>query len=280
MAKIPLSPPFAGPLPAADPPDGMAVFHLPTGTYDTRAAFAVRGGSPFDVRHFAASSVLVQHPQGDLLIDAGFGGDVAGHVAMLPWYERATFHRGRTVDDQLTAAGYDRHRLAGVVLTHAHWDHVSGLDALDGTPVWMNPAELQYAAGHPGGRVYRAVTAGRPIHRYTFENRPYLGFESTFDVHRDGSVVIALAGGHTRGSVVVFVALPGGERYAFIGDLTWQLDGIRRRVERPWLLARLADEDREQLREGLSRVIALEERLRIVPSHDLGSYAGLPTLTG
>src|SRR5690349_23814163 len=103
MATIPKPDPFTGPLPAADPPDGMAVFHLPTGTYDTRAALAFRGGSFRDVRHFAASAVLVQHPQGDLLIDAGFGADVAGQIAMLPWYERPPFEKGRTVDEQLKA---------------------------------------------------------------------------------------------------------------------------------------------------------------------------------
>ncbi len=71
------------------------------------------------------------------------------------------------------------------------------------------------------------------IHEYGFDDRPYLGFASSYDVHGDGSVVIALAGGHTTGSVIVFVTLPTGKRYAFIGDLTWQIDGIRRRVERP-----------------------------------------------
>ncbi|WP_067498829.1 MBL fold metallo-hydrolase [Actinoplanes sp. TFC3] len=278
VAKIALSEPFTGPLPVADPPEDMAVLHLPTGTYDTRAAFAVRGGSFFDVRHFAASAVLIQHPRGDLLIDAGFGADVDRHIALLPWYERAPHQRTSTVSDQLDAAGYDRNRLKGVVLTHAHWDHASGLDTLAGTPLWMNPGELKYAATHPGGKVYRAVSGGHRIREYTFEKRPYLGFESTFDVHGDGSVVIALAGGHTEGSVVVFVALPSGQRYAFIGDLTWQSEGIQRRVERPWLLATIADQDREQLRRGLSRVIALEDRMQIIPSHDLGSYAGLPTL--
>ncbi len=61
----------------------MAIFHLPTGTYDTRAAFAFKGGSFRDVRHFAASAILVQHPMGDLLIDAGFGDEVKSHIAML-----------------------------------------------------------------------------------------------------------------------------------------------------------------------------------------------------
>ena len=113
---------------------------------------------------------------------------------------------------------------------------------------------------------------------YEFNGPPYLGFPSSFDVYGDGSVVIALAGGHTTGSVVVFVTVPSGQRYAFIGDLTWQLDGIRRRAERPWLLRKLADSDPGQVRQGLLRVIALADLMQIVPAHDRGAYDGIPHL--
>ena len=72
-----MPPAWAGSLPEAGPPPGMAVYQLPTGTYETRAAFAVRSGSFRDKRHFAATATLVQRPKGDLLIDAGFGSGVA-----------------------------------------------------------------------------------------------------------------------------------------------------------------------------------------------------------
>jgi N-acyl homoserine lactone hydrolase len=113
------------------------------------------------------------------------------------------------------------------------------------------------------------VSAGLEVHEYEFNGPPYLGFPSSFDVYGDGSVVVALAGGHTSGSVVVFVSMPSGRRYAFIGDLTWQLDGISRRVERPWLLRKLADSDPEQGRLDLLRVITLADLMQIVPAHDL-----------
>ena len=74
------------------------------------------------------------------------------------------------------------------------------------------------------------------------------------------------------------MTLPGDERYAFIGDLTWQLDGIRRRVERPWLLKKLADSDPEAVRQRLLHVIALDGLLHIVPSHDRDAYNGIAPL--
>ncbi len=277
MRTLPTPSAWSAPLPEAAPPPDMAVYQLPTGTYETRAALAVRGGSFRDKRYFAATAVLVRHPKGDLLIDAGFGSDVAAHVAALPRIARAPYQAAQTVSEQLDASGYDRGRLLGVLVTHSHWDHVSGLDGLP-VPVWMNPGEQRYAADDPDGKVFRAVSAGHEIREYQLNGPPYLGFPSSFDVYGDGSVVVALAGGHTTGSVVVFVTVPSGQRYAFIGDLTWQLDGIRRRVERPLLLRRLADSDPGQVRRGLLRVIALDSLMQVVPAHDRGAYDGIPRL--
>ena len=272
-----MPPAWAQPLPEAAPPPDMAVYQLPTGTYETRAAFAVRGGSFRDKRDFAATAVLVRHPKGDLLIDAGFGAGVEAHVAALPRLQRAPYQAGPRAGEQLGASGYDRSRLLGVLVTHSHWDHVSGLDELP-VPVWMNAAELGYAAQAADGRVFRRVSAGHEIREYALGGPPYLGFPSSFDVHGDGSVVVALAGGHTAGSVVVFVTGPSGPRYAFIGDLTWQLDGISARAERPWLMRKLADSDPAVVRQGLLRVIALAGLMQIVPAHDGRAYDGIPRL--
>ena len=119
MVTLPAPLAWRDPLPEAAPPTGMAIYQLPTGTYQTRAALAVQGGSFRDKRHFAATAVLVQHPKGDLLIDAGFGSQVAEHVAMLPRLVRAPYRVLQTVSEQLDGSGYDRNRLLGVLVTHS-----------------------------------------------------------------------------------------------------------------------------------------------------------------
>lgn len=193
MANLPEPSAWSGPLPEATPPSDMAIYQLPTGTYETRAIFAFRGGSFGDKRHFAATAVLIQHPKGDLLIDSGFGSEVAAHVLAQPRFARAPYETGKTARQQLDASGYSSGRLNGVVLTHAHWDHVSSLGDLQ-VPIWMNESELEYTRDEEGGKVYRSVSPSHEIHRYPLRGPAYLGFPSSFDVYGDGSIVIALAG--------------------------------------------------------------------------------------
>ncbi len=277
MNSLTMPPAWQGPLPEATPPSDMAIYQLPTGTYETRAAFAFTGGSFRDKRAFAATAILVTHTRGDFLIDAGFGSDIAAHVHAQPWFARAPYQATGTASQQLDASGYDRSRLLGILITHSHWDHVSGLDQLQ-VPIWTNAGELQYAAEARDGKVFRAVSEGHEIHRYEFGNAPYLGFPSSHDVHGDGSVVVALAGGHTTGSVIVFVTLPSGKRYAFIGDVAWQLEGVSKPAERPLLMRKLADVDAGQVREDLLQVASLARLMQVVPAHDVTAYDGIPML--
>lgn len=265
-------------LPRVSPPSGTVVFQLPTGSYSSRAAFAFRGGKFSDRRDFAATAVLVRHPRGDVLVDAGFGADAEEHIRMLPSFRRSAHRIGTSAAEQLDAAGYDRSRLLGVVLTHSHWDHVSGLDRLD-VPIIANAAEERYAAHNAGDKVYQHVRAGHEIREYSFDGPAYLGFPASHDLHGDGTVVIVPAAGHTTGSVIVFVTTSAGIRYAFVGDLVWQLDGIELGVDRPLLLRMLADSDPAQIRRDLQRIIALADQVQVVPAHDARGYAGIPLLS-
>lgn len=280
---LPAPPAMTAALPQASPPPAMAIFQLPTGVIHRSAASAYRGGSMFDERTFVATAVLVTHPRGDVLIDTGFGRRIEEQFGRMPALFRALTHfeHHRSAADILEGAGYDRRRLRGILLTHAHWDHVSGVVDFPGTPVLVTREERAFIGSDIESAKPARALQGVRYEEYGFERGPYLGFSRSHDLHGDGSVVIVPAPGHTPGSVIVFVNLPSARRYAFIGDIVWQREGFTKREERPWPVRLMLSEERLQVREALMRVAALSARypeITIVPAHDARGFADIPTM--
>ena len=280
-APLPAPAPYDGPLPPASPPPAMALYQLPAGVIHRTAAFAYRGGSFRDRRDFAMAGALVRHPRGDVLIDTGFGRKIEEQIRLMPFLFRviSDYELLEPAAAQLDAAGYDRKHLRAILLTHAHWDHVSGIADFPGVPVLVTAAERRFVA--EGGMVTAVARSlgDVPYEEYAFASGPYLGFPESHDVYGDGAIVVVPAPGHTPGSVIVFVALPSGRRYAFVGDLVWQREGITEREEKPWLQRTLADHDAARLREQLLHVAAIVARfpeIAVVPAHDARAFADLP----
>jgi glyoxylase-like metal-dependent hydrolase (beta-lactamase superfamily II) len=261
----------------------MKLAAIVSGAMESRAAFAYRGGRFGEKRSFAMGGILLQHPRGNLLFDTGFGRNVDEHVRSSPLLLRSLtrYTKGTPIADQLVAAGIDPHRLMGIVISHAHWDHVSGIDDMRDVPIFVTQEELDFIrSGDIASRL--AQSFGALSYRvYGFPNGPYLGFDRSYDVFGDGSVVLVPAGGHTPGSVMAFVTLPEGRRYALVGDIVWQGEGVEIPAERPWLARRMADKDEAQVRTVIVRLHMLKERfpdLVVVPAHDERAWAALPGL--
>ncbi len=164
-----------GALPSASPPADMSVSALPTGTYETAAALAFRGGSWRDTRHFASTAVLVHHPKGNLLVDTGFAKNIEEHLKLIPSIQRSPHSKGVPAVDQLASGGILPSALAGVIPTHAHWDHVSGLDDLGGVPVMVNAQGKRWIDTNAKGTEVINSFRGVNYKPYDFEGGPYLG---------------------------------------------------------------------------------------------------------
>lgn len=279
--KLPVDTTQALALPTpAKPPAEMRVRALLAGSMSSKAAFAFRGGSPSEERTFSMGGVLVEHPQGRLLFDTGFGRNVRAHIEGIPWIMRATstFELGTPIVEQLRASGFDPTTLTGIVPTHVHWDHVSGVPDFPDVPIWLPRDE--HAFIESGGRASELMRSFGTLNvkSYDFPHGPYLGYAKSYDVFGDGSVVLVQAGGHTPGSIVAFINEPSGRKLALIGDLAWQQEGVERPAERPWLTRTLADFEPARVREQLARLHRIQRvipELIIVPAHEPRAWAKL-----
>ena len=271
------------PITLIEPPQkaGVRLSVLPTGSMEALEAFAFRGGSFAAKREFVVGAILIRHPDGNLLFDTGFGSEVDEHVKGMPWLMRATtsYKRGRTVLEQLTEAGMDKLEISRIVLTHAHWDHVSGLPDLSGLQILTSQEESDFVESDDPAAALVKSFGFLPIGPYNYREGPYLGFERSFDMFGDGSVVIVPAPGHTPGSSITFVHTEDGKHYALIGDLVWQKEGIELPAERPLLARVLVDHDGERVRQQIVLMHRLQKMmpdLVIVPAHDRRVWGALP----
>jgi glyoxylase-like metal-dependent hydrolase (beta-lactamase superfamily II) len=276
--------PYDDELPPASPPPGMAAFRIPTGFNHRTAAFAYRGGAFSDQRDSVSTVVLVTHPRGDVLIDTGLGRQIDSQFLLLPASLRVLtqYRKIGAAADQLDVAGYDRSALRGMLLTHAHWDHTSGVADFPGVPVLLPQSERDFIAAGGAFTQFISNTANVNYQVYDFEGGPYLGFPSSHDLYGDGSLVVVPAPGHTPGSVITFMTLPDSRRFALVGDLAWQREGITELEERPWLARVQDDIDPGQVRDNLLRMSGVAQRfpeMILAPAHDARGLDQLPLLS-
>jgi len=261
-------------LPALSIVPGLGVSVLSTGSIEAKLGLSVRGGDLREPLTSAMVTVLVNHPRGTLLIDAGMGRRGVEHLATTPLLMQALVDLDleQGVVEGLAEYGVGADDLAGVLLTHIHWDHVSGLEDLSGVPVWITPEDVGFAQSDESGLLYRQIDAAQPIdvREIRFEGGAYGPFSRHHDFFGDGSVVIVPLPGHTPGSIGVFVDLPSGRRLLFIGDTAWAHEGVDWPAEKPWI-SRRVDKDPAAVRERLVLLNRLQARypdLLIVPAHD------------
>lgn len=274
-----------GDLPAAHPPEGMAISVIHTArSRGALEGFIVGGGSWWRHRRPAQAAVLVQHPRGDFLFDAGLGRDVDAQFADNTWLDRQFFAYGdvNPAAQQLARAGWAPERIRFIVPSHMHWDHVSGLPDFPHAQVWVRPEELAHARhGHAPAFLPSQFNHVKQWRELRFTGGAYLNFDRSLDLYGDGAIVLVPLTGHTAGQVGMFVHLPSGRHYFFTADVTWTIEGLRTPADRSWLLRQIVPVDHDEAA-NQACIVQIHELMRqhpevtIVPAHDENVLQGLP----
>lgn len=223
--------------------------------------------------------MLIEHHAATLLFDTGLGRDIdAQFRADMPWWAAPLFAYQKVVParDQLDAAGI---RVDRILLSHAHWDHASGLVDFPEVPVWAPYEEIAFSriatppAAFPSQ--FRHGVRWRP---YSFDPRPFMGFDESLDLFGDGRLVLVPLPGHTPGSVGLFVTLDSGRRLFFSGDTSWRLEGVEGPRQKFFAGRALVDRDPARTLAQLAKIRLLlrsDPRLSVIPAHDARVQAAL-----
>ncbi len=168
---------------------------------------------------------VVRHPaRGTFLIDSGISRrlveDPAG--AGLSWVVRKFFHPEKMRIGTDTASLLRREpALAGVLLTHLHLDHISGIpDVPRNVPIYGGPgdaAERQFLFLFSQGTLDNLLAGHEPLQELPFKPDPSGRFTGVLDLFGDGSLFAVLVPGHTEGSVAYVARTPHGP-VLFTGD--------------------------------------------------------------
>ena len=227
------------------------------------------------------SGLLLLHPDGTWLVDGGSVADVKAELKELHGLPRLFIGqaaKGWTMvarpADAVRAAGGDPGALAGLIPTHAHFDHLGGLLELD-APLWLPQAELDLAAEAAAGRDASVMPAearavGERGRALTFDGGPVYFWDQSRDLFGDGSVVLVPLPGHTPGSLGVLARTATGRELFLVGDTVWVREGYEQREPKGWLASSFdADGDANDLQ--IARIAALHQArpdIAILPAHD------------
>ncbi|MFY9609781.1 MAG: MBL fold metallo-hydrolase [Blastocatellia bacterium] len=239
----------------------------------SKQVFVFRGGNWSEGYDSGMAAVLVRHPKGTLLFDTGFGANVDEHIKTIPALMRllTTYDKETSAAAQLQAHGVDPNEIEMAIISHSHWDHVSGLEDFPRAEAWFSKQELDDIPTLPAGELIQQMKSKLKLRAFEFAGSPYENFDRSLDLFGDTSIVLVPLPGHTPGSIGMFVNLRSGKRFFFIGDLTWALEGIELPAERPWISRKLVDRNEEQVRAAIVKVHQLMKRypdLVVVPAHD------------
>lgn len=170
------------------------------------------------------------------------------------------------------ALGVDAVRVRGLVFTHPHTDHTGGVAALcaragHDIPVFMTAAQAERPnyTTRPGLAQIRDAGCARPMRLDGGPLMPVPGFPG---------VAVLDAGGHTPGSQVIIAQVGSGDlvrRYAFVGDVVNNLDGIEHDIPKPWIYRTFIIPESEPRQEELRRFLKrLQDEAHVTPlvSHD------------
>lgn len=206
----------------------VEVNFLRCGSTSAPACLAVRGSFSLVPRQMSHSAVLIRHPRGTFLYDTGLCADIQLFLLDQSFFFRktlASFTLERPIRAHLQRLGMRPSDLDFALLSHLHWDHVSGIPDLPGVPLRVHSIEHKLAQQEGLLDRFQGLTrrlmGSNPLEYFDLSGPAYAGFSASLDLFGDGSIVLVPLPGHTMGQVGMFIHRSNGAHLFLIADAAW-----------------------------------------------------------
>lgn len=273
-------PPVAGTKIPPRPAESVLVkmHYLQSGSAESPEALSLSGGSLTKTITIVHGAILVQHADRSFLLDTGLGENIDSQFAqdMPAWLKPAMSYEATTTIAKQIAADPALPMPDRIFLTHAHWDHASGIEDFPGVPLWITQPEQEFINNAiPPAVMPSQFVADINWRPFALKQTNYAGFEQSFDIFGDGTAVLVSLSGHTPGSLGLFLNADDGKRRLFVGDAVWRLDSVKNLRGKSFAASLFADNHSDDTKAVIAKLHALlkaNPELLIIPAHDLSAW--------
>lgn len=259
-----------------------------TGHGESPEALIFRGGSLSITHRTVFSGLLVRHPVATFLFEGGIGSRIDAEFErnFNGWQKQlfGGYVHHTPLLRQLSDANIDPQMLAFILVTHLHWDHAGIIRDFPGQMIRVTREEHDGMLNEAAGVGTFKEQFDDPSIKWSYLNftpRAFGPFRQSLDLFEDGSIVLVPLAGHTPGGLGMFVTLKSGQRYFFIGDVSWAAKAVRIPAARIPFAEGLADRDPEAVHRELAFIHKLwraNPELQIMPAHDYEALKAIPEL--
>jgi glyoxylase-like metal-dependent hydrolase (beta-lactamase superfamily II) len=224
-------------------------------------------GAPKDEKIDTVFAIwLIRGGGHNILFDSGFHRE--------RWFKEWNIQNYLRPDEAVKLAGVQPEEITDIVISHAHWDHMGGIDLFPKAVVWIQKEEFRYYSGE-------AWQAGGDHGGIDPDDVQFLVRLNTEGRLRlvDGDNVEILPGirAYTGGRhtyAAQYLMVEGKPRFVLASDNTY----LYRNLESHMASATFSDADHEANIKNQARMIQLAGSIdRVIPGHDSLQFKKFPT---
>lgn len=249
---------------------------IKTGDAKSSESLVFKGGKILKQSISNHTAFLIKHDNEYILFDTGLGKNIKEQFNKdMPWWGKALFSY-ENVSPAVLQLQKQNITVKDIYLSHLHWDHASALADFPTSKFHVPDIEMKEISDpHVPPKAAAFLKSQFEFSQeqwseYKFSQKEFMGFEKTFDVFGDQSVVLVSLPGHTLGSVGMIVTT-AKKKYFLVGDLVWRKKALEALAPKFIVASMIVDGNRDEVKSTMEKVLNFHKtypEVEIIPAHD------------